>query len=51
MVCKVTGMAMTYSTQLAKEDENLPLIKDFVTWVALRYNLEVKVIRSDNEMN
>lgn len=50
-ICEATGMAITYFTQLAKEDENLPLLQDFVTWLALRYNLEVKVIRSDNEMN
>ena len=50
-VCKATGMAMTYFTQSSKESENLPLITDFVTFLALRYNLEVKVIRSDNELN
>lgn len=51
VVCEATGMAITYFTETAKEDENLPLMKDFVTWLALRHNLEVKVIRSDNEMN
>lgn len=51
VVCEATGMAVTYFTQSAKEDKNLPLTQDFVTWLALRYNLEVKIIRSDNEMN
>ena len=51
VICEATGMAITYFTQSAKEEENLPLIQDFVTWLVLRYNLEVKVIRSDNEMN
>ena len=45
-VCEATGMAMTYFTQSSRESENLPLITDFVTFLALRYNLEVKVIRS-----
>ena len=51
VLCEATGTAITYFTQSAKEDENLPLMQDLVTWLALRYNLEVKVIRSDNEMN
>ena len=50
-VCEATGMAMTYFTQSSKESENLPLVTDFVTFLALRYNLEVKVICSDNELN
>ena len=44
-------MAIIYFTQSAKEDKNLSLVQDFVTWLVLRYNLEVKIIRSDNEMN
>ncbi len=44
-------MAIIYFTQSATEDENLSSTQDFVTWLALCYNLEVKVIRSDNEMN
>ena len=50
-VCKATSMAMTYFTQSSKEDKNLPLITDFVTFLALCYNLKVKVIRSDNKLN
>ena len=50
-VCEATGMAMTYFTQSSKESENLLLVTDFVTFLALRYNLEVKVIYSDNELN
>ena len=51
VICEATGMAITYFTQSAKEDENLPLVQDFITWLALWYNLEVKIIRSANEMN
>lgn len=51
VVCKATGVAITYFTEMAEEKENLLLMKDFVTWLALRHNTEVKVIRSDNEMN
>ena len=51
VLCEATRMAITYFTQSAKEDENLPLVQDFVTWLALRYNLEVKIIQLDNEMN
>ena len=34
-VCEATGMAMTYFTQSSKESENLLLITDFVTHLAL----------------
>ena len=50
-ICEATGMAVTYFTQSAKESENLPLTQNLVNWLAKRYNLEVKIIRSDNEMN
>lgn len=44
-------MVSTYFTQSAREDKNLSLTQAFVIWLALRYNLEVKIIRSDNKMN
>ena len=50
-VCEATGMAVTYFTQSSKESENLPLTQNLVNWLSKRYNLDVKVIRSDNEMN
>ena len=50
-ICEATGMAVTYFTQSAKESENLPLTQNLVDWLAKRYNLHVKVICSDNEMN
>ena len=50
-VCEATGMAMTYFTQSSKESENLSLVTNFVTFLAFQYNLEVKVICSDNELN
>ena len=40
VIYEATGMAVTNFTQSVKEDENLPLTQDFVTWLALRYNLE-----------
>lgn len=43
-------MAITYFTQSAKEDKNLLLIQDFVTWLALQYNLKVKIIYSNNKI-
>ena len=51
VICDAIGMVITYFTQSAKEDKNLSLLQDFVTWLALRYNLEVKIISLDNEMN
>ncbi len=50
-VCEATGMAVTYFTQSAKESQNLPLTQNLGNWFAKLYNLDVKVIRSDNEMN
>ena len=50
-ICEATGMAMTYFTQSSKESKNLLLVTDFVTFLALRYNLEVKVIHLDNKLN
>lgn len=44
-------MAISYFTEITKENKNLPLMKDFVTWLALYHNLEVKVIQSNNEIN
>ena len=51
VICEATGMAIIYFIQLAKEDENLLLLLDFVTWLALGYSLEIKVIRLDNKIN
>ncbi len=50
-VCEASGMAVNYFTKSAKESENLPLTQNLVNWLAKRYNLDVKVIRSDNEIN
>ncbi len=50
-VYKATGMAVTYFTQSAKKSENLLLTQNLVNWLAKCYNLDVKVIRSYNEMN
>ena len=50
-VFEAIGMAVIYFTKSAKESENLSLTKNLVNWLAKRYNLDVKVIRSVNEMN
>ncbi len=50
-VCKATGMAVIYFTHSAYESQNLPLTQNLVKSLAKHYNLDVKVIRSDNEMN
>ncbi len=50
-VYAATGMAVNYFTQSAKKSHNLLLTQNLVNWLAKRYNLDVKVIRSDNKMN
>jgi hypothetical protein len=44
-------MTLAYFTTCAKENENLPIIRDAINWLHLRYNLAVKIVRSDGEMN
>src|SRR6266436_2469008 len=51
ITCEATGMTLAYFTTCAKENENLPIIRDAVNWLHLRYNLAVKIVRSDGEMN
>lgn len=51
LICEAIGMAITYFTQSAKENENLLLLQDFMICLVLRYNLKVKVIHLDNEIN
>ena len=51
VVCEATKLAVTYFTKSAKESENLPLTQNLVNWLTKHYILDVKVIRSDNEMN
>src|ERR1700721_584992 len=51
LTCEATGMALTYFTTCSREDENLPILQDAVNHLQLRYNLKIKVVRSDNEMN
>ena len=50
MTCEATGMTLAYFTTSAREDENLPIIKDAINWLHLRYSLKVSVVRSDDEM-
>ncbi len=51
VVYEAIEMAVTYFTMSAKESQNLPLTQNLVNWLAKPYNLDVKVIHSDNEMN
>ena len=51
ITCEAIGMTLTYFTTCAKENENLPINRDAVNWLHLRYNIAVKIIRSDGEMN
>ncbi len=44
-------MAVTYFTESVKESQDLPLTQNLVNWLAKRYNPDVKVLYSDNEMN
>ncbi len=50
-VFEAKGMTVTYFTKSVKKRENLPLTQNLVNWLAKNYNLEVKVIRLDNELN
>jgi hypothetical protein len=34
----------------SKEKETLKVLKDFILWIYLRYNLKVNTIRSDNKL-
>jgi hypothetical protein len=44
-------MVLAYFTTCPRENENLPIIKEAINWLQLRYKLAVFVVRSDNEMN
>ncbi len=44
-------MALAYFTTCARENKNLPIIKNAINWLQLRYNLAVKLVRVDGEMN
>ena len=50
-VFEATGMAVTYFKQSDKEAENLPVTQNLINWLAKRNNLNIKVIRLDNEIN
>ena len=50
-VFKAIGMAVAYFTKSAKESQNLPLTQNLVNSLGKRYNLDVRVICLDNQMN
>lgn len=35
MIYEIIEITITYSIKSAKDEENLPLLKDFVTWLKL----------------
>jgi len=39
-----------FMTTHGEEKETLRVLKDFIQWIRLRYNLKVNTIRSDNEL-
>jgi hypothetical protein len=52
ITCRWTGIVFPYfMTTHGTEQENLRVLKDFVQWCQKRYSLDVRVIRSDNELN
>jgi len=51
MICKTIDYAFGYFTIYPKKDENLPIVKDVVNWFQFRYNIKVRIVCSDNEMD
>lgn len=49
ITCEATGFVLAYFTVTSKEKENLPILQDAITWLHIRYNLHVKVVRADRE--
>ena len=39
-----------FMTSHGEEKETLRILKDFIPWVQYRYQLDVNIIRSDNEL-
>ncbi len=48
--CEATGLVVAYFMTSQRETETLKAIKDALEWIRSRYELKVKVIRSDNEI-
>ncbi len=51
MIYKTTNYTFEYFTICSKEDENLPIIKDVVNWLQLRYNIKIYIVCSDGEID
>ncbi len=51
MVYEAIGYTFGYFTICPKEDENLPIVKDVVNWLQFRYNIKVRVVCLDGEMD
>jgi len=51
MVCEAIGYAFGYFIICPKENENLPIVKDVVNWLQFRYNIKVRIICSDGEID
>jgi hypothetical protein len=44
MTCEATGMTLPYFMICARENENLPIIKEAINWLHLWYDLKVRII-------
>jgi hypothetical protein len=51
MTYEATGMTQAYFTTCAKKNENLLIMRDAINWLHLWYNIAVKKIWSNGEMN
>jgi len=51
MICETIGYALGYFITYPKEDENLPIVKKVVNWLQFRYDIKVRMVHSDGEIN
>ncbi len=51
MIYEAIGYTFGYFTICSKEDENLPIVKDMMNWFQLQYNIKVRIVCSDGEID
>ena len=51
IICQIINMMITYFILIRKKNENLSFIQNLIIWTSFRYNFNIKIIRSDHEMN
>ncbi len=51
MVYKAIDYTFGYFIICPKKDKNFPIVKDVMNWFQLRYNIKVRIIRSDSEID